>query len=175
MTFVEAIQLLAFRDVLLETPEYRVRSIQRWYSTTFNTPLLTVENDIPLAVVIQHYYETLFETMEPEQLEETKKLLLETDAQRRERLKAEDAEAAGSEEIHVMLEEEAKRLAANPKAANLPIAHTPRDGGQLPETRLPDTLPQELPPDIHLTFVTPEELERRVEDFGAVPSMKKQS
>ena len=173
MSVIDALQVLAFRDVLLKSPEYRVRSIQRWFSTTFNTPLLTVQNDIPLTVILQHYFETQFENAEPEELEETRKLLLETDGQRHARLMAEDAEAAGNEEIHRLLEEEAQKLSTkkNPGAPIVPsVVHPP---GIIPESRLPDTFSKEIPPDIEMKFVSPEELERSLESFGQVPVPKK--
>jgi hypothetical protein len=171
MTFIEALQVLAFRDVVCKTPLYRIRAMQRWYSQTFSTPLYVVERDIPLPDVLQHYFEYQFETAEPEDLEETKKLMLETDEQRRVRLIAEDAQAASNEEFHAFLEQEAAKAAAAPKKnPSAPLVPSPaRPPGIIPETHLPDTLPKDLPPEIEMKFVSPEELEQKLEEFGQVP------
>lgn len=175
MNIVEAIQTLAFRDVQLQTPAYRIRSIQRWYSMTFATPLRVVEHDIPIEEVLLHYYEHLYETAEAELLEETKKQLLETDDQRLTRLRSEDAEAAFQEEFHAQLEQEAAQLAKHPRKTNFPVAaiNPANPVMPIPEARLPDTLPKDLPPDIEMRFVSPEELERDLDDMGSLPIPRK--
>lgn len=170
VSFVDAIQVLAFRDVLCETAGYRIRRMQRWYSQTFSTPLHVVEHDIPLLNVLQHYFEYQFETADPEDIAEIKKLILETAVQRADRLRAEDAQTASNEEFHHFLEEEAKRAASRPGNPAVPMANIQvAPPGLIPETTLPSTLPKDLPPEIDMKFVTPEELERKLEEFGQVP------
>src|ERR1035437_6376083 len=95
LSLVECIKTIALRDVLLETSDYRIREICRWYSREFSTPLPTVEADVPLLILLQHYFENQFSNMTAEEIDEEKMSMLETDEGRRLRMRREDADAAG--------------------------------------------------------------------------------
>jgi hypothetical protein len=59
----------ALVDTLEPDMTYHYRSICRWYSEKFHTPLHTVENELPPIYVLRHYYESNFSTMEEEDME----------------------------------------------------------------------------------------------------------
>lgn len=63
---IEITRLLALTSVLNEydfDSDYIMRKVCRWYSKTFSTPLHTVEEDIPLFKIFQHYWEDRFENL----------------------------------------------------------------------------------------------------------------
>ncbi len=50
-------------------PEYVWRSIKRWYSSTYSTPMAEVDK-IPESDILTHYWESHYESMDAAQLEE---------------------------------------------------------------------------------------------------------
>lgn len=86
------IQILAIKDVLRPDWAATYRQIQRWYSKTFATPLHQVA-DLDVEFVLQHYLEDKYLEMKLEDRLQTALNIVETDAERAERLRAEEAAA----------------------------------------------------------------------------------
>ena len=76
MHFFDAIRAKALLTVHQATDsDYLDRRLKRWFSVTFHTPLADTE-DIPIATILQHYFETDFEYLsDAKRLKEIKKLL----------------------------------------------------------------------------------------------------
>jgi hypothetical protein len=112
MDFYESVRVKALRDVFKgDSPDYILRRIYRWYSTTFHVPLPEVD-DISLDSILQHYFEHYFETLSGDKrLKEVKKLFEDED------IKKIDAEAAEDEEfiknLKIDLEKEKKNKELN--------------------------------------------------------------
>jgi len=60
----KALQILALKEVTSETPsaDFQLRSIFRWYSKTFHTPLHVVYT-LPEYDILQAYYEDIYEEL----------------------------------------------------------------------------------------------------------------
>lgn len=86
---IQALKIKCLEESINPTPESRLRSIFRWYSTTFHTPLHTVE-DLPLAHIFETFFDEMFARMSPEDIEDEIRLLTMTEAERRQ---AENEEA----------------------------------------------------------------------------------
>ena len=113
MDTLEAIQLEALRAVMEEDAEYLVRRILRWYSSTYHTPLHTVE-DLPLEYVLQQFFEVNIEGMTKAQ---RKKLALELAETKEEKLAREKAESGLSDEAFLRrIKRKEKKAAAKRKA-----------------------------------------------------------
>lgn len=67
MEIEDAIRVIALHATLKNTNEFWIRNIQRWYSSTFHTPLLQVE-DLPFDYLLAHYYEYHYHKMSSEEL-----------------------------------------------------------------------------------------------------------
>jgi len=83
LNIFEIAQMQAMRAVVSPTDEDCLRRIFRYYSTTFNTPLHVVSN-LPLEDVLLAYFESVYENMSEEDLEEKKEYLLMTEEERKE-------------------------------------------------------------------------------------------
>jgi hypothetical protein len=110
MDTLEAIQLEAMRAVLEEDPEYLLRRIFRWYSTTYHTPLHQVE-ELPIEYVLQHFFEVNIEAMPKAQ---RKKLALTLAESKEEKLAREKAESGLSDDafLRKIKRKEKKAIAA---------------------------------------------------------------
>lgn len=96
MRIWEAIKIQSLRTVLRPDDDYNVRSVMRWYSREFNTPLGEVY-DLPIEEVLRDYFECEYEKMEPHELEEEREYLLSSEAEREQmRQDSEDEEAAAA-------------------------------------------------------------------------------
>lgn len=143
------LQVAAMRAVAAAQPEYRekldadgdyfLRTVFRWYSKTFSTPLHEVA-DLPLDDVLLHYWESQYEEMEADEREAVIKRLRETDEERRQR-EAKDSEAVDADEawLRQVEQEEQERLAKK----NAPAAAAPASakGAKRPtekDSQLPD-------------------------------------
>lgn len=64
MDRVRAIQIIALKEVLSknQSAEFQLRSVSRWYSKTFHTPLHVVET-LPEFDVLQAYFEDQYEDL----------------------------------------------------------------------------------------------------------------
>lgn len=183
MNYYLAQRLQAMKAVLAPDEEAWLRHIFRWYSRTFHTPLHQVE-ELPIEDVLQAFYEDRYEDMEEEERKKEIAELLETPAERQERLRAKDEERYEAYEFSRFSEEEerkkveAKRLAdLKPEGAKAMLQHR-----EAPETTLPRSPPptpmkelKELPPDIEMKFVTDEEFEASLEGQSLPLAKKPQS
>lgn len=103
------VRTVALRDVLGQRGDYVLRRIYRWYSKTFATPLHLVE-ELPLEWILQHYFECMWEKLEPDEIQEEKrKILLTVEEQFREALEK-DAEKIGESAGEVLALEEVRKV-----------------------------------------------------------------
>jgi len=161
MDILEAIKAKALNSVLKRDGDYNGRFVRRWYSRTFHTPLHIVER-IPTLDLFEHYYESEFEALEPEERHAAIADILITPEQRRADSLLEAASDAGTEELmKIAVAEEAKREKDEPK----PEAAS--DGQNVQTT---------LPPDIKMTFISEDDLEKESAGWGSLaPPEKRQS
>jgi hypothetical protein len=89
MDIVEAVKINALNSVINPDSEYQLRTMFRWYSKTFFTPLHMVP-DLPLVDVLTAYFESNFEGMKEEELAEEKLKNSMTPEEWAERLKQEE-------------------------------------------------------------------------------------
>lgn len=104
------LQLQALRAVVKPDDEALFRFVCRWYSEKFCTPLMEVY-DLPIDFVLQHYFEDQYESMTVEERHAKAMELLESQEQRQERLRREEAEIADQLAVmtgHKKLENEIK-------------------------------------------------------------------
>jgi hypothetical protein len=148
---LDAINFIALKHAAKPDAESNLRYVMRWYSKTFSTPLHQVMHEIPLEDIWLAFFEERYAGMEREDLEEHIAEALETPEERRARLTAEEEEKAGNDAFVRMTEEAAKATATKQE----PVPFAPP---VMAETK-PDA-PIEVPPDIAMTFVTPEEMEK---------------
>lgn len=163
MNFLKAVKTRAMRDVFYKDdpqkkgqvdPDYWIRSVLRWYSKTFFTPLHVV-HDLPLADVMQAYYEETFESMSEEELDAARHSLVETAEERAARL---DTEARQGTEDDAFLEqkymEEMER----------------QERGRLKKAGKVDGLPTEEPQPLVAQLIEPAEIDLKFvehDDFEA--------
>lgn len=162
MEYFDAIRALALRSVVTEDREYRLRTIFRWYSKTFFTPLHTVD-ELPLEEVLRHYYESKYEGLENEELQAEINEFLETPEEKVARLRREDEEKADNESFmkHVAKNAEKKKL------ENLVAPLTPiLSSGMMKEAEIRDIKPP--PPDIKIQYVDKKILDDEMEGFGSM-------
>ena len=162
----EAIKLLALRSVLKPDPDYFVRKICRWFSTTYHTPISQVY-DMPIEEVLQAYFEAKYDAMDPDDLQAELATTVETEDQRRERLLAEDFDKMTEYELFQMSEKANKKKPQH-KLSDIAVPKDKALHGKLNE--LTKTLknvaesikkemesdPAKLPPDIEMTFESDE-------------------
>lgn len=91
MDIFQAIKAKALRSVLKPDLDYVIRHIYRWYSKTFFTPLEEAY-DLPLEEILLHYYECHFESMDHEGQIEAIGEVLESEQDRREQARRDDAQ-----------------------------------------------------------------------------------
>lgn len=60
---------IALASVLEPDVDFHYRSICRWYSEHFHTPLHVVEKELPIQYVVKHYYEAQISSAEEEEIE----------------------------------------------------------------------------------------------------------
>lgn len=96
MNVWEAIRLQSLKTVMRPDEDYHLRSVMRWYSREFHTPLDQVYG-IPVEEVLRDYFECKYEEMEEYQLEELREYLTCSDEERarmEEEAMDEEADAA---------------------------------------------------------------------------------
>lgn len=174
---LEALQILALREVYQQSPEYVFRKIFRWYSKNFATPLHVV-GTLPIDDVITAFFESIYEDMDSEELDKVRLQLLETPAAKEERLLQEERERLQAFRSSKLLEEQAAQDVNDPAAmAKLQEALkkmaqplSPAQGQAAtvapvkvqPETELP--IVPEIKEGVTFTFLDPAELEERLEE-----------
>jgi len=138
---LKTIQIKALQSVIQPDSAAFLRSVHRWYSESFNTPLHVVYA-LPVDFVLTHYFESNYSSMEHEERAKTVRDLLETPEQRAKRLKDEDSEIATQMEI----------IAAKlkPKASLKEIVSNAKDGAEISKAietafeGVPESLPSPL-------------------------------
>lgn len=167
----KAIQILAIKEVLAEeqSSEFDLRSIARWYSKTFATPLHLVYT-LPTFDVLQAYYEEIYETLSKDEngeieLKRVAEELCKTD----EELKAAQKEKDRDEvEFHKMekdciannTKKDAKDLVLKQKQAKLKIERDKQAARQLDRALDQDSLGAKI--DLNAPIPAPEE---EIEEF----------
>jgi hypothetical protein len=174
-----------------EWSAYWLRHIFRWYSKTFSTPLHVVES-LPLDHVLTAYYEERYESMNEQELEEAKALLLETPEERKQR-EADEAAREAEEEIEAQRieaeeQERLSRIAAKRSKQKLVEGEDLKPGQLILETvggnqRVVAEIQQgrevDLPvaeteePVIKMEFVDDATFEARLEGLGTMDEPKK--
>lgn len=180
MNIYEAIRFAALRNVVKEGDlDYAMRKIFRWYSKTFHTPLHVVE-ELPTEYILQHYWESQYEDLDEQKLEQETVILTKTEAQKKAEDKAWDAEQAEEVEfakvaaampvkIADLKPEPTKPLVPEPPPAPTQLENTVEKVNQL--TEILSNI-KELPPDVHMSFVSEEEMEDLMGD-DSIPFPKK--
>lgn len=157
MSLAEDLQIIALREVLADTNEYRLRWLFRWYSKTFSTPLSSVK-EIPLTDILQAFWETTYEAMEPEAIEDERQRLLETAEQRRDRILREDAERSEADRFAEEIEAQAKRAPQKIEDLQVKEPQVVKTREKIKEIELPDpkkppVMPTELPENVSIKFM----------------------
>lgn len=109
--YIDNIKKIALLSVLEPDDEAFIRYLYRWFSKSFHTPLPQVE-DLPLDYILQHYYETIYEELGPDEKHNLIIYLLETPEEREKR---KVSEAKSEEDFLKEIENEAKFQETNPE------------------------------------------------------------
>lgn len=161
LTSLVDIQTVALDKVLNGSDlEYQIRLITRWYSRTFYTPLTEVFK-IPVEEILQAFYESRYEEMEPDDLEsERQRLMLDDEGQRKLGSQDEQLEADLATEGQRIKEQFEKEQAKNgtQKQSDKLDRKLQKTKFSLPEVNLDSglRLPKKLP-NVNMTF-NPEDL-----------------
>jgi hypothetical protein len=164
-----AIRLLAFHAVQERSPEYRLRSVMRWFSRTYSTPLAEVEN-MPTEYILSNYYEVLYAELESEELEKERTLLTESTAEKAERLRREAQDEASTEALLKQIEAEQKQDALKDKDLRALGDAKAQEMRQALDRTLPEPSlgnKQVLLPNISYKFVPNEEMEKLIAETDA--------
>lgn len=113
MSYLENLKKISLLAILRPDDSAWLRSIFRWYSKTFHTPLHITES-LPKEHILQTYFESTFEEMSEEDLKAELEYILETPEERKAKADAVEAEEI---EFMQMLEEEVQK--EQNKAKNL--------------------------------------------------------
>lgn len=145
---VRNIKLVALRDIRDQSATYLLRSIFRWYSEKFHTPLHIVDT-LPLADLLQHYFEARYEDMSDEERSVEVSRLLEDPEVLAEKKRREDAEDADVWQFgQEALAQEAK--AKNPAKEEPTLAGL--EAPPVPAAPIPPIIDEPLMEDIHIKF-----------------------
>lgn len=166
--FFLALRTVALADVIGNVPEYTIRHIFRWYSREFHVPLPEV-GDLPMDHIFQTYYECQYEKMDPEDRDQEKAYLLESDEDRRKRLADEERRAVEDLEYERAAAAEAakaNKMEAEKKVDEAKTIARLAEGDTKPfaEILKPGT---KLPPNISLSFMPDDEFEAALEASSA--------
>ncbi len=147
------VRILALHAAMSDSGEFRLRAIYRWYSKTFATPLHLVDT-LPITSILQAYFEDRYEDLNEEELEAERARLTETSAQRKERIKEEEMEAASEAAFMAMAQLEAKKLEDVKLPEQTVVGNMePKQSGKVPDLG-PSINTQQLPPDVKISFVS---------------------
>ncbi len=165
----KAIRVLAAHAVKEQDQEYLERFIMRWYSKTFFTPYLEVQ-EIPLEDIYQHFFEEYYEGLDEEELVTEIAKLIETDEEHMERLKLEAAEELAAQQLIKASEMQNSSLPAIEKGKPAPLpTGTDKLGAIMPESI-------QLPPDVEIEFALDKDFEKLInglESFAEVMAKAK--
>lgn len=165
----EDFQVLALREVLLDTPGFQEREVCRWYAKAYGLTPLQVR-ELPFAHILQEFYESMYRDMSPEEREQERQELLIDPEERQRRQREQDHEKQAKAEFEEMTkkmiaEQKAREEVDRKKITNVKSEPLPR---VLPETQMPEVASHKDPENIEMVFAnTPEEFERLLdEDAG---------
>lgn len=163
MDFYDALRVQALHDVLTHGPEYSLRHIFRWYSKVFHTPLHLVSS-VPTEDILVAYFEEHFEDLlegedGDERIEAQRKLVIETEEQRKVRIRDQESGSTDDDNLIKQLADENSK-----KLEDVQIA--PQEPRPIPmaiatEARLAPTVPK-LPENVSIKFADDAEFQRLV-------------
>ncbi len=162
MDLAEEIKILAFLEVRNKTLGYSLRTVYRWYSREFATPLHLVHT-LPYTEVLQAYFEDQFENMSEDELEDARVLLIETDGQREVRLAEEERLKSSEAAFLKFAADEAKRLETTKVPEQVPVREVAHPHKAIKDVQLP--VPKEIPPDVTVKFVDDNFFEDMMDDL----------
>lgn len=142
MNLIETHQLLALKAVELGDESYSLRTVFRWYSKTFHVPLPDVI-DIPLEDVLQAYFESRYEELEPDAREKIIRELVMSEEEKAAATLDAEAEKASDEDFLKEAEAEAGGLlgAVNRLTKTLEKLPVPVEEESVPDLKLePETV-----------------------------------
>lgn len=114
--FIKNLKLIAMFSVVKKPADYMTRKIFRWFSNEFATPLHVVET-LPLEDVLTHYFESMYEDLDPEEREDLIERLLMDPDKLAALQRAEDAEDADAWEFGREVADQAPPI----KMAEVPV------------------------------------------------------
>ncbi len=165
-SLVKTLKLIALKNTIEPNEEAFLRSVQRWYSREFSTPLHVVP-DLPLEDVLLNYYEDHYAALKEADDESLwlKELVMvtETPDERKQRELNEESDLVSDEEFlrQVMEEEKNKKSKVEDhKHTERPALKTNRE---MPEVELPR--PEQMP-EIKMEFIDEKELADLSEQDG---------
>ena len=173
MNYYLALRLQALRAVLAPDEDANLRSIFRWYSRTFHTPLHQVE-ELPVEDILTAFYEQSYEDLSEEDRKAELDELLETPEERKVRMRLKDEERAEAFEFARLSAEQERRKEAKKLADLKPESGRPLIPQKPPETSLPkNVVPgsamKELPPNIEMKFVSDDDFEAELNAEAMMP------
>lgn len=171
MSWIDDIRASSMHAVVSGETGYTLRTIFRWYSKTFATPLHVVDT-LPMEDVIRAYWEVQYEDMSDDERAVEIARLIEPEEKLLKRRLEEDAEEAD-------LFEYGKQAEADDKVKVVPPPPTPIDQiagvtkhlGELTE-KIKSITP-EIQPDITMKFIESDEEFEELLDKGFGPPPKK--
>jgi hypothetical protein len=107
MDFYKALKCLSLKAVINPSYEDFLRSVHRYYSKTFSTPLTEVEK-LPLDYVLRAYYEDIFEKMDEDERYAELDILIETEEETKARLAKEKAVEEAGDKLFESLNKQVK-------------------------------------------------------------------
>jgi hypothetical protein len=140
----EALRLLALKARVKPDLTDLHRFVARWYSKEFHTPLHVVFT-LPIDDLWRAYFEEQFAEMEQIDIEQEVAIALETPEQREKRL-SEEGQENQAEDAFAALAEAANAASKAKTAADALVESVNKT--------------KDLPPDINVDFVSPDEMER---------------
>ena len=155
----EAIRYIALRDVLLDTPECMMESVCLWYAKNCCTPLHVV-HALPFENVLLTFYRAHYRDMEEEDQKVELSRLLETAAERKARKSEELAVKEDADAFAAQIA--AKEGTKGEEKPKLDAASEP-EINKLPAPNIDIGTLKELPPEISMTFESPDDFESRLE------------
>ena len=166
MDTVEAIRVIALRDVLMGGSSYNLRFLHRWFSKTFSTPLQDVYA-LDINELLQAFFEEKYESMDEDEREQARQDLLESEEEKQTKISQRDADRAAEEELVKM--SQTQNVAGVPLAGvappvNLEGLHDPVKLSSLPE----------LPQNVKMDFVDDQEFEALLEGGFANQTKKRE-
>jgi hypothetical protein len=128
MNQFRALQINAIMAIENETSDFFYRKVCRWFSHTYATPLMEVDN-IPMQIVLQHYYEEVLGEMYDSDDEAAKQKY--EDLRNRILFPDEYSEAVNDEELAIQ-----KELAQMKKDLEKQVGKVGKDAGKAAQDAL---------------------------------------